>query len=144
MVVSNSRFQLVQYTKGQALEPREKHAIVVVKKYFDRMRKDYMLPEASDQMTADALEFGLSTVRRVLADFNKDPSLLIKAPSPKGRPNHIIDSFYEFAVRSFIRSANQNGEYITLSKISEFLRTKRRENQTPLHHLIKNFKQMGF
>ena len=85
----------MEYTKGQVLEPREKHAIVVVKKYFDRMRKDYMLPESSDQMTADALEFGLSTVRRVLADFNKDPALLVKSPAPKGRPNHIIDSFYE-------------------------------------------------
>ena len=134
----------MKYTKGQALEPREKYAIVVAKKYFDRLRKDYMLPEPSDQMIVDALEFGLSTVRRVLADFNRDPSLLEKSPAPKGRPNHIIDSFYESAVRSFIRAANQNGEYITLSKISEFLRTKGEKNKFHSTTLSRTLNRWGF
>jgi transposase len=134
----------VEYTKGQALEPREKHAIVVVKKYFDRMRSDYTLPESSVQMTADALAFGLSTVRRVLADFNKDPALLEKSPAPKGRPNHIIDSFHESSVRSFIRAANQNGEYITLSKISEFLRTKGEKTKFHSTTLSRTLNRWGF
>ena len=107
----------MKYIKGKALEPREKHAIVVVKKYFDRIRSDYKLPESSVQMTADALEFGLSTVRRVMADFK----ILDKVPAPKGRPNHVIDCANESFVRSFIRTANQHGEYITLSKITEYL-----------------------
>jgi transposase len=134
----------VKYIKGKALEPREKHAIVVVKKYFDRIRSDYKLPESSVQMTADALEFGLSTVRRVMADFKRDPGLLDKVPAPKGRPNHVIDCANESFVRSFIRTANQHGEYITLSKITEYLNTTGDSTKFHSTTLSRTLNRWGF
>lgn len=97
------------YIRGKPLEPGEKRAIVCVKGYFDRNKKEFGLTKSSAQLTADALEVSVSTVKRVMADFLRDPSLLNKAPEPKGRPGYAIDSSHEEAVRSFIRNANQNG-----------------------------------
>jgi hypothetical protein len=53
----------MKYTRGKALEPGEKRAIVSVKSYFDRNRKEFGLTESSVQLTADALEIGVSTVK---------------------------------------------------------------------------------
>jgi hypothetical protein len=50
--------------------------------------------------------------------------LLDKPPEPKGRPSYAIDCSHEEAVRHFIRKANQNGQYVTLSNISEQIRDK--------------------
>jgi len=52
--------------------------------------------------------------------------LLDKPPEPKGRRSYAIDRSHQEAVRAFIRHANQNGQYITISSLSEFL-----QNQAP-------------
>jgi hypothetical protein len=63
----------MKYRRGKPLEPGEKRAIVCVKGYFDRNKKEFGLTESSVQLTADTLEIGLSTVKRVMADYQRDP-----------------------------------------------------------------------
>ncbi len=109
------------YVRGKPLKAGEKRAIVCVKNYFDHNKKAFGVTESSVQLTADALEMGVSTVNRVMADFRREPSLLDKAPEPKGRPNYVIDSSHEAAVRSFIRKANQSGQYVTSSTVADFI-----------------------
>ena len=109
------------YIRGKPLKPGEKRAIVCVKNYFDHNKKAFGATESTAQLTADALEMGVSTVNRVMADFRRDPSLLDKAPEPKGRPDHTIDSSHEEVVRGFIRKANQNGQYVTTSTLSDII-----------------------
>jgi len=81
----------MQYRRGKPLEPGEKRAIVSVKGYFDRNKKEFSLTESSVQLTADALEIGVSTVKRVMADYRRDPLSLDKPPEPKGHPNYAIE-----------------------------------------------------
>ncbi len=50
-----------------------------------------------------------------MADYRRDP------PKPRGRPNYSINSSHEDIVRSFIRNANKNGQYITTSSIYDLL-----------------------
>ena len=114
----------MKYIRGKPLEPGEKRAIVSVKGYFDRNKKGFGLTESSVQLTADALEIGVSTVKRVLANYRRDPSLLDKPPEPKGRPHYAVDCSYEEVVRGFIRKANQNGQFITLANIYDLIREK--------------------
>ena len=63
----------MKYIRGKPLEPGEKQAIVNLKSYFDRNKKEFGLTESSVQLTAEALEFGLKTVKRVMADYRRDP-----------------------------------------------------------------------
>ncbi len=114
----------MNYIRGKPLEPGEKRAIVSVKGYFDRNKKDFDLSESSAQLTADALAIGVSTVKRVMADYRRDPLSLDKPPEPKGRPSYAIDGSHEEVVRHFIRTANQTGQYLTISSISELIRDK--------------------
>ena len=90
----------------------------------DRNKKGFGLTESSVQLTADALEIGVSTVKRILADYQRDPSLLDKPPEPKGRPQYAVDCSHEEVVRDFIRKANQNGQFITLANIHDLIREK--------------------
>lgn len=114
----------MKYRRGKSLEPGEKRAIVSVKGYFDRNKKGFGITEGSVQLTADALEIGVSTVKRVMANYQRDPLLLDKPPEPKGHPSIAHDDSHEEVIRNFIRHANQKGQYITISSISELIQDK--------------------
>ena len=47
--------------------------------------KDFGLNDPSTQLTTEALQMGVSTVKRVMADYNIDPQLLHMKPIDKGR-----------------------------------------------------------
>jgi transposase len=134
----------MKYIRGKPLEPGEKRAIVSVKGYFDRNKKEFGLTESSVQLTADALEIGVSTVKRVLANYRRDPSLLDKLPEPKGRPHYAVDCSHEEVVRGFIRKANQNGQFITLATIHDLIREKDTNIRFHLATLARTLDRWGF
>jgi len=134
----------MKYIRGKPLEPGEKRAIVCVKGYFDRNKKEFGLTESSTQLTADALEIGVSTVKRVMADYRRDPLSLDKPPEPKGHRNYAIDCSYEEVVRNFIRNANQNGQYITVSSISDLIRDKEPDARFHRATLTRTLDRWGF
>lgn len=55
----------MKYRRGKPLEPGEKRAIVEVHGYFDRNKKEFGLTEFCKQLTADALEIGVSLDREL-------------------------------------------------------------------------------
>ncbi len=134
----------MKYIRGRALDIGEKWAIVNVKGYFDRNKAEFGLSDSSVQLTADALQVGVSTVRRVIADYRRNSLLLDKPPKPKGRPSYSIDSSHEEVVRSFIRDANKNGQYITTASIHELI--MQREADATFHRatLTRMLDRWGF
>ena len=132
------------YTRGKPLKPGEKRAIVCVKNYFDHNKKAFGVTESSVQLTADALEMGVSTVNRVMADFRRNPSLLDKTPEPKGRPDYAIDNSHEEAIRGFIRKANQSGHYVTASTLSTFIQAIDPESHFHRTTLTRALDRWGF
>jgi len=105
-------------SRGRPLTPETKKLLVSVKLYFDGKR--FKPAEPSVKRTADALDIGVATVKRVMADYNRDPKLLEESAKMRGRPVHAVSVSHQEAVRAFVRSANKNGEYITLSDIQNF------------------------
>ena len=105
--------------RGKPLTPEVKKLIVSTKHYFDRNK--FEPHEASTKRTADAVGVGIATVKRILADFNRDPALLDKPTKIRGRPAHAVGSSYQGKIRAYIRSANKKGEYITINNIRNFL-----------------------
>ncbi len=129
-------------SRGRPLTPESKKLVVLIKQYFDRNKFKPMEP--STKRTADALDIGIATVKRVMADYNRDPKLLDGPAKMRGRPAHAVSTSYQEAVRSYIRSANKKGEYITLVNIRDFLK----ENSTgePFHiaTLARTLNRWGF
>lgn len=132
-------------SRGIALSPDSKKHIVSLKKYFDSNKRSFGVKDSSAEMTADALGFGLVTVRRVLTSFRKDPDSIYDMPKPKGRPERSIDDSHQQAVRAFVREVNSNGNYITLEGIKEFLvKEQLIEDSFHLSTLARTMDRWGF
>ncbi len=130
-------------TRGRPLSPETKKAVVSIKKYFDV--KKFKPLEPSVKLTADALGIGVATVKRIMADYNRDPDLLNEPAKTRGRPVHVVSATHQEAVRSYIRSANIKGKYITLSDIADFLKERSIEEE-PFHitTLARTLNRWGF
>lgn len=107
--------------QGKALTPEVKKLVVSVKSYFDRCKNRKEISASSVQKTADAMNIGVATAKRIMADYNRNPNSLKRPPGNRGRKPYTIDASFQEKVRVYIREANRNGAYITLNKIRDFL-----------------------
>jgi len=128
--------------RGKPLTAETKKLVVTVKQYFELNK--FKPIESSTKRTADALGIGVATVKRIMADYNRDPNLLDEPTKMRGRPVHAVNASYQESVRAYIRSANRNGEYITLENIQEFLDGI--SNDEPFHiaTLARTLNRWGF
>lgn len=117
--------------KGKALLPEQKKYIVLLRNYFERNRTEFGTKDSSSQRVADALEIGLATVNRIMADYNKDPDSINKEAPYRGRPAHAIHVSLQEIVRSYIREANLAGRYVTLETIRDYIK----EHSTDEFHI---------
>jgi len=129
-------------SRGRPLTPEAKKLVVLVKQYFDGKR--FTPPEPSVKRTADALGIGMATVKRVVADYNRDPKLLDEPSKMRGRPVHAVSVSHQDAVRAFVRTANKNGEHITLSDIQEFLNKESKNESFHIATLARTLNRWGF
>ena len=118
-----------------------------VKKYFDRT-KDYNSSEEQErtsvEKTADALDVGVSTVKRVMADYNQDPNLLDKKSPHRGHPPRIIEDSLQTVTRKYVRKANYEGSHITLEMLSDYLKKKGCEQDFSIRTLGRTLERWGF
>jgi transposase len=128
--------------RGRALTSETKKLVVSVKQYFDNNKFKPMEP--SVKRTADALSIGVATVKRIMADYNRDPNILDEPAKLRGRPVHAVSTSFQETVRTYIRSANKKGEYITLAHIRDVL--KGNSTDTPFHiaTLARTLNRWGF
>jgi transposase len=128
--------------RGKPLSPEIKKITVLVKQYFDRNMLTPAKP--SVKHTADALGIGVATVKRIMADYNRDPNLLDKASKMRGRPVHAVSASYQEAVRSYVRTANNKGEHITLADIRNFLAKEYSDEAFHKTTLARTLNRWGF
>ncbi len=128
--------------RGKPLTPETKKLVVSVKQYFDQNK--FELIEPSTKRTADALSIGVATVKRVMADYNRNPDLLDEPAKMRGRPAHAVSASHQGSVRAYIRSANTNGEYITLVNIRDFLNGISNNEAFHIATLARTLNRWGF
>ena len=108
---------------GSPLTSEYKKTIVCVKKYFDRIKTDAEEQNSSCvEKTAHALDVGVATVKRVMADYNRNPALLDIESVQRGHPPRVIADSLQALTRDYIRQANREGRYITLDMLSDYLK----------------------
>ena len=129
-------------SRGRPLSPETKKAVVSIKQYFDG--KKLQPVEPSVKRAADALGIGVATVKRIMADYNRDPKLLDEPNRLRGRPTHAVSVTHQEAVRAYIRSANQQGKYITLSDIEGFLKNRSEDEAFHISTLARTLNRWGF
>jgi len=129
-------------SRGRPLSPETKKAVVSIKQYFDGKRLQPVEP--SVKRAADALGIGVATVKRIMADYNRDPKLLDEPNRLRGRPTHALSVTHQEAVRAYIRSANQQGKYITLSDIEGFLKNRSEDEAFHISTLARTLNRWGF
>jgi len=128
--------------RGKPLTPEIKKLAVSVKQYFDR--KKLTPAEPSVKRTADALSIGIATVKRIMADYNRDSGLLDKTAKLRGRPIYAVSGSYQKSTRSYIRAANKKGEHITLKVIKNFLEEKYPDESFNKATLARTLNRWGF
>ncbi len=128
--------------RGKPLSPETKKIIISVKEYFDRNK---LTPaEPSVKRTADALGIGVATVKRIMADYNRDPNMLDKPTKIRGRPAHAVNASHEESVRSYIRTVNSEGKHITLADIRSFLKKENIDESFHKTTLARTLNRWGF
>ena len=141
-LIYSTEWRGIMSCRGKPLTSEFKNHIVSVKAYFDRSRIKPRV--ASALRTAEALGVGVATVKRVMADFNRDPSLLDNPCKMRGRPVHAVDSSHQGSIRTYIRSANKEGKYITLSTIKDYLNDISNTDSFHIATLARTLNRWGF
>jgi len=112
-------FQGVEFT------PEMRKMVVNVKRFFSTMKKspnDLTMP--ASQLTASALDISESTVKVIMAAFNKkgEQGLDFSKFQQRGRPSYAVEAGIEPFVRQFIRRANRDGDQVNIDIIRNFMR----------------------
>jgi len=108
--------------QGKALTPEDKNAIVSLKEYFDRTKNDLQEQSSpSVQKVANALGFGIATIKRTMADYSRGVNFDEVEKVFRGRPQRVLSESAQTIVRDYIRKANKEGAYITLEMLCQHL-----------------------
>lgn len=128
--------------QGKPLTPEAKKLIVSIKHYFDR--NNQKIAKSSAEHTACAAGIGVATVKRIMADYNRNPNLLDRPPSVRGRRSYSVNISHQERVRQYVHKANQKGEYITLETIRDFLQEINSDESFHIATLARTLDRWGF
>jgi len=111
--------------QGREFTPEMRKMVVNVKHFFDNMKKAHNAMERpASKLAASALDISESTVKVIMAAFNKkgEDGLKFSKFQQRGRPAYAVDSGIVPPVRQFIRRANRNGDQVNVEIILNFMR----------------------
>lgn len=112
-------FQGVEFT------PEMRKMVVNVKHYFDHVKKNQIpVTGSASQLAASALNISESTVKVIMAAFNKkgEEGLHFSKFQKRGHPTYALESGIEPIIRRFVRNANRNGEQVNIDIIRKYMK----------------------
>ncbi len=112
-------FQGIEFT------PEMRKMVVNVKHFFDSIKKTpNVLEMSANQLSASALNISESTVRVIMAAYNKkgEEGLNFSKFEQRGHPTYAVESGVVPFVRQFIRRANKNGDQVNIEIIRNYMR----------------------
>ena len=131
--------------QGSPLSPEMKKVVVSLKHYFDRTQNDLQEQNLlSVHKVSHALEIGVATVRRIMADYNRDPERGLKEPLVRGRPRRRVKEATQAVVRDYVRQSNAQGHYITLEILHDYLEREIGDQTYSLRTLGRALDRWGF
>lgn len=110
--------------KGKEFTPAMKLMVVKLKQHFDAERDagSVVLTKDSTGRTAKALDIGKATVKRIMAEYNKNgQKIVIKPQAPRGKPDYQVAINLQPIIRQYVRSENLKGLYVSIQKLQTYL-----------------------
>lgn len=131
--------------QGKALTPGEKKTIVSLKEYFDQSKNDLQEQKCSSaQRVANSLGFGIATIKRTMADFNRGVNFEDTKRAYRGRSQRALSDSAQTVVRDYIRDANREGAYITLETLCRHVEEVASSREFSVRTLGRALDRWGF
>ena len=123
-----------------------KQLVVNLKQYFDIERyQNNLKAEWGIQQTARALGIGEATVRRIMAEYNKNQQTVpTNLPKARGRPEYTIPNDLQPVVRQYIRGQNLKGQHVSVELVREHLTKINPDYAFPATTLWRALSRWGF
>ena len=133
-------FQGKEFTQGM------KQFVINLKQFNDIERRQNNLKAVwAIQQTAKGLGIGEATVRRIMAEFNKNKqNIPAKLPKARGRPEYMIPKNLQPVVRQYIRAQNLKGQHVSVELVREHLAKIKSEYEFPTTTLWRALSRWGF
>jgi transposase len=132
--------------QGKEFTQGMKQLVVNLKQRYDieRRQKNFKAGWAIEQ-TAKGLGIGEATVRRIMAEYNKNKQFIPQdRPKARGRPEHIVPKELQTDVRRYIRSQNLRGQHVSVELVREHLYSIKPEYTFPATTLWRALSRWGF
>ena len=133
-------FQGKEFTQGM------KQLVINLKEFNDieRRENDYKAVWAIEQ-TAKGLGIGQATVRRIMAEYNKNKqSVPDNEPKTRGKPEYAIPQNLQPVVRQHIRSQNLKGLHVSVDLVRKHLAQSNPDYNFPTTTLWRTLSRWGF
>lgn len=110
--------------QGKKLPAELVETVVRLKQHYDKERQSerFVSTKNATKRTAESLGIGVATVKRVMAQYNKDGEKVVYRNKERpGRPPSSICPLTQPIVREFIRGENLSGRRVSIGRVRQFL-----------------------
>lgn len=132
--------------QGKEFSPEMKQLVINLKEFNDleKQRQGYKAIWSIEQ-TAKGLGIGEATVRRIMAEYNKNSQAVpLSAPKQRGKPEYSVPSSLLPIVRKYIRSRNLSGLHVSVELVRKHLSKKNPDHDFPTTTLWRTLSRWGF
>jgi hypothetical protein len=132
--------------QGKEFTPGMKQLVINLKQFNDieSRQKKFKAVWAIEQ-TAKGLGIGQATVRRIMAEYNKNKQTVPDSlPKTRGRPEYTIHQSLLPVVRQYIRSQNLKGRHVSVDLVRKHLTTINPDYNFPTTTLWRTLSRWGF
>lgn len=132
--------------QGKVITFEQKQYIINLKKAFDLEKNNGPAVPTKDSVgrIARCLDIGRRTVESILSEYNKNGQKLInKSSKTRGKPHLKISGDLIPHIRSHIRSANLQGQHVSVRKLRSWL-LQEFDADIPLTTLWRSLHRTGF
>jgi len=133
-------FQGKEFTQGM------KQLVINLKQFNDIERGEKKLKAVwTIEQTAKGLGIGQATVRRIMAEYNKNKQNVPDSlPKTRGKPEYAIPHNLQPVVRQYIRSQNLKGRHVSVDLVRKHLAKINPDYSFPTTTLWRTLNRWGF
>jgi transposase len=132
--------------QGKEFNQGMKQLVVNLKQFYDiEKRQNKLKASWAIQQTAKAIGIGEATVRRIMAEYNKnEQNIPVDLPKARGRPEYLIPCSLQPIIRQYIRSQNLKGQHVSVDLVRDHLAKINSEYEFPPTTLWRALNRWGF